>query len=190
MRGLSRTIALSVFSLGLAVSPCALAGQGAEPVEEKPASPPRVDYKVVVWFRRAQPIDTFQYQVYNLRKKEYTPAVDDWVAMMKKKHPGYEVAVRDVDVARETGPNDTRKIGAVVHRELLAAAAVEGVFLGPMAPPLQTAPSYRSRAPFDTSIMMRGPLPGYGYSPTLPMLYQNPLPPGFPVPMPYPRPHP
>lgn len=146
---------------------------------------PAVDYKVVVWYRKTDPIDTFKYQIYDLRRNEYTPAVDEWVEMMRTRHPNFEVVVRDVDLAREKGPNETRKVGSVVYRELLSAAAAQGVFLGGAAPLERRR--YERPAPSTPSL---GPMPGYGYSPLLPMYFQNPLPAGFPVPMPYPRPHP
>ena len=142
-----------------------------------------VDYKVVAWYDRADPIASFKYQAYDVRKGDYTPAVEAWVAMMREKYPGYEVVVRDVDLAREAGPTERRKVGAVIHRELLAAAAAEGVFLG------VSGRDAVARAPRP---MRLPPVPEpLRYLPTVPMTYgQNAVPYGFPVPVPYPRPHP
>lgn len=176
-------VALGLTSIAL-VGPARADGEG----EGSPAA--KVDYKVVVWYRKSDPIDTFEYQTYDVRKNEYTPAVDEWVEMMRTRYPNYEVVVRDVDISRETGPTETRKVGSVIYRELLSAAAAQGVFVGPEAPPLNL-PKLPERPKFlDAPILSPGPYPGYGYSPILPMFYQNPLPAGFPVPMPYPRPHP
>lgn len=93
------------------------------------AEEPHADFKVVAWYDRASPVATFHYQAYDLRKGDYTPAVDQWIAMMRSTFPRYEVVVRDVDLSHEEGPTETRKVGAVIHRELLAAAAAEGIFL-------------------------------------------------------------
>jgi hypothetical protein len=144
---------------------------------------PRVDFKVVTWYDRADPIATFQYRGYDVRKGEYTPAVDAWLATMRERHPNYEVVVQDVDLARETGPTDRRKVGAVIHRELLAAAAAEGLFLG------SSAGSVVAKAP--RTLRLRPIAEPRPYLPAVPMMFrQNPTPYGFPVPMPYPRPHP
>lgn len=165
--------------------------RGQEPASatapESPADAPHADYKVVAWFDRARPIESFQYQVYDVRKGDYTPAVDAWVALMAAKYPGYEVAVRDVDLAREKGPTEIRKVGAVVHRELLAAAAAEGVFLDG-APPRRIV----ARRPLTPRLVpIEGPFAPSPYLPSARMRFLQPSTPvGFPVPMPYPRPHP
>lgn len=147
------------------------------------AQGPGIDYKVVAWFDRADPISTFQYQAYDVRKGEFTPAVEAWLGMMREKFPNYRVVVRDVDLAREQGPTERRKVGAVIHRELLAAAAAEGVFLGP------SAGDVVGKAPRTVRLdPISQPFP---YLPSVPMSFQqNPTPSGFPVPMPFPRPHP
>lgn len=161
----------------------AFAGQGPA----QPEAPRRADYKVAFWYRRDRPIETFQYQIYDVRKGEYTRAVDDWTTMMRKKYPGYEVAVRDVNLESETGPNEARKVGAVIHRELLAAAAEVGVFVGPLGNSAPSAPTYRTPDILGRMGPARVVPP---YSPLGPMFDQNAAPRGFPVPMPYPRPHP
>jgi hypothetical protein len=105
------------------------------------------DHVVLVWYRREQPLETFQTQSYDVRKGEYTPAVDEWIALMHAKHPGYVVLVRKVDLSRERGDTDQLKIGSVIHRELLIAAAEAGVFLDT---PLQLGPgpfTGQSRSP-------------------------------------------
>lgn len=147
------------------------------------AESPRVDFKVVTWYDRANPVATFQYRGYDVRKGEYTPAVDAWLATMREEHPGCQVVVQDVDLAREPGPTELRKVGSVIHRELLAAAAAEGLFMGP------SARDVVGRAP--RALRLR-PIADPGpYLPSVPMSFEPaPTPYGFPVPMPYPRPHP
>jgi hypothetical protein len=173
--------------LGLA-SLLVLAGasfaSGAEQGGAAPVVAPRPDFKVVFWYRRSRPIETFQYQVYDVRKGEYTQAVIDWQEMMRARFPGYEVAVRDVSLEREKGPNEARKVGAVVHRELLAVAAEQGVFAGPFGPAATGLRIDRSPA------VAAGIGPARVVPPYSPLLGPPALPMGFPVPMPYPRPHP
>ena len=48
-------------------------GQAARP------RPSRADFVVLVWYRRDKPLETFQYQVYDVRQGEHTAAVDAWV---------------------------------------------------------------------------------------------------------------
>jgi hypothetical protein len=178
-----KTFALCIGLLVAGASPSARAEQGGQASD----GPKRADYKVVFWYRRDRPIDTFRYQAYDVRKGEYTSVVVDWTNMMRAKYPGYEVAVRDVDLDQEAGPTETRKVGAVIHRELLAAAAEVGVFVGPLGNSARSIPTYRAPDFLDRLGPARIVPP---YSPLGPMFYQNATPLGFPVPMPYPRPHP
>jgi hypothetical protein len=145
------------------------------------------DYRVVVWFRQDRPLDTFNHQIYDVRKGEYSPAVNDWLNLMKTKFPAYVVTVRDVDLAREKGATEALKVGSVIRRELMAAAALEGVFLGDTGPgPLGRPPTGRSGLPASPSMIGRPLLPG-SPSGTIDL---GPPRASFPVPVPYPRPHP
>lgn len=162
--------------LGSVAAPPALAS------DDPPGRGP--DYKVAVWYRRDRPLETFKYQAYDLRRGEYTRAVDDWLALLKAHYPAYEVHVRDVVLAREKGDTDRLRLGSAIHRELLAAAAAEGVFLGAPIPRVQ-AP--RPALPATPSLLGRPTLPGIGSSGRVDL---SPPRPSFPVPMPYPRPHP
>ena len=107
----------------------AASAQTTPTVPRVPTSP-RADYKVVIWYRQDRPLDTFKYQIYDVRKGEYTPAVDAWLELMRSKHPAYLVAVRDVDLSREKGETESLKVGSVVMRELTAAASLEGIVVG------------------------------------------------------------
>lgn len=144
----------------------------------------RADFKVAVWYRRDRPLETFQYQIYDVRKGQYSTAVDDWLALMQSKYKGYVAAVRDVDLTRERGETEMLKVGSVVKRDLLAAAALEGVFLGHPTPPPHrqwAGPPPHVRLPLWPFALA----PGDSGTVNL-----NPPGPTFPVPMPYPRPHP
>jgi hypothetical protein len=155
----------------------------------KPALvPARSDFKVIIWFRRDQPLQTFKYQVYDVRKGEYTPAVDTWLELMRTKYRGYEVTVRDVDLTREKGQTEALKVGSVIKRELMAVASLEGIFIGEGVSGGLT----RSLTPWPGL-----PAPLGGASPAMTRALRpsraielNSPSPTFPVPMPYPRPHP
>ncbi len=143
--------------------------------------PVRADFVVLIWYRRNDPLGTFKYQSYDVRKGEYTGAVDEWITLMRQKHPAYLVLVRSVNLSRERGATEPLKVGSVIHRELLIAAAESGVILGaPMqisaGPSAAGGRAARSNPPA---------MPGRGDR-----SYLNPSSPSFPVPVPYPRPHP
>ncbi len=146
------------------------------------------DFKVLIWYRRNDPLGTFKYEVYDVRKGEYTAAVDAWVRNIEKSYSAYLVVVRSVDLKRERGETEKLKVGSVIKRELIAAAGMAGVFLdgGPSvgSGPLLGA----SRAPGPAASMgsLNRPLGSAGNDRS----YLNPLPTPFPVPVPYPRPHP
>ena len=70
------------------------------------------DFRVLVWYRTSDPLGTFQDQIYDLRKGEYTSKVDEWIKEVKTKHPGYYVVVRDVDLKREKGETELLKVGS------------------------------------------------------------------------------
>ena len=69
------------------VDPC-----GPEPGEEG------LDFKVLVWYRRNDPLGTFKYEVYDLRRPQNLREIDTWLTAMRMKHPDYAVIVHDVDL--------------------------------------------------------------------------------------------
>ena len=74
-----------------------------------PATPGSADFRVVVWYRRDQPLETFKYQAYDERRGEYTPAVDDWITLLRTKYPAYQIRVRNVFLDREKGVTEALK---------------------------------------------------------------------------------
>ena len=149
----------------------ALAGQAAK------LRPSRGDFVVLVWYRRNDPLGTFQYQVYDVRKREYTEAVDTWVREIRTKYAAYLVLERPVDLSREAGRTEQLKVGSVIHRELLIAAAAAGVFVGQ---PLKIGPGPTYSGPGQSQPVVR--------MPALDRSFLNPPPTGrYPIPMPYPR---
>jgi hypothetical protein len=142
----------------------------------------KADFKVVVWYRRADPLATFKYEVYDLRKGEYTAAVDAWIRDVPTKHPAYVAVVCDVDLEREKGKTEKLKVGSVIQRELMVAAAMSGIVVG--GPPnISPAPSYSLQNLAPRVKLQPGTM-------SSDRSFLNPGPTPFPVPMPYPRPHP
>ena len=149
--------------------------------------PTRADFKVLIWYRLDDPLGTFKYQVYDVRKGEYTPAVDRWIADVQKNYSGYLVVVRDVDLSRQVGATDLLRVGQVVKRELAVAAGRAGIVMG--SGPIDSRPvgiGVFGRAPAVSSGGAARPsrLPG---SPTVDREYLKPSPTPFPVPVPFPR---
>jgi hypothetical protein len=89
-------------------------------------SAPAADMRIVFWYDRARPLDTFKFQSYDLRKHQYTPEVERWATMTRQKYPGFEVYTRDVDLTREVGQTDNLKIGSAITREFMVLGARHG----------------------------------------------------------------
>jgi len=148
----------------------------------------RPDFKVLVWYRRDDPLGTFKYEVYDLRKGEYTVAVDTWLKNIENNYPAYRVAVRSVDLKRERGETEMLKVGSVIKRDLLVAAGMAGVFVdgGASASPGLSLGMSRVPGPGASGGSLNRS-PGSAGSDRS---YLNPTESPFPVPIPYPRPHP
>lgn len=145
--------------------------------------PPAPDVRIVFWFDRARPLDTFRYQAYDLARREYTPAVDAWLARLRKEYPGYAAYARDVDASRGQGDTRDHRIGHAILQEFLGVGLQHGYDFGGYLPGIgPSAPLFPSYRP---SPALR-PTPG---RPGLPAGV-SPAPTPFPVPFPFPRPHP
>jgi hypothetical protein len=162
-----------------AIRPAPASGFGPGEAAAGPR-PGSVDFKVLVWYRRDDPLGTFKYQVYDVRKGEYTRAVDEWIELVRNKHPDYILTVRNVDLRQLYGQTELLKVGSVIKNELLGAAAFAGIVLG-------TGPSITRVSP--PSPARSNPI----FAPRLNPLGSSganlgPNPYLFPVPYPYPRP--
>jgi hypothetical protein len=142
----------------------------------------RADFKVLVWYRRADPLGTFKYVVYDVRKGEYSPAAQAWLEDVQAKYPAFVAFSRDVDLDREKGKTDLLKVGAVIKRELMVAASLSGVDTGGMGHIYRT-PSFSSQN--RTTGLNRQP-----GAVSIDRSFLNRAPTTFPMPIPYPRPHP
>ena len=81
---------------------------------------------MIVWYRLSDPLGTFKFEIYDVRKGEYTAEVDAWIKDMRAKFPSHYFAVRDVDLTREKGATDLFKVGKVIDREVAIATALSG----------------------------------------------------------------
>ncbi len=162
-------------------------GRQASPPGQPTEAANQTDFKVVVWYSRDRPLETFKYQIYDVRKGEYTPAVDAWLQLMRTNYTSHYVALCEVNQADEKGNTEMLKVGAVVKRELVAAAAMEGVVVGYglpgyKLPTIATTTTIPAPARISQPAT-RGPIPDR-------TSYSNPPGARFPFPVPYPRPHP
>jgi hypothetical protein len=141
-------------------------------------SPRSADLKIVFWYDRNRPLDTFHYQVYDLRAGEYTPEVDRWIGNVKARFPHYVAYARAIDLSRESGETEKLKTGSAIKNEFVAIGSSYGYPFGaPRSAPSAVVPtrSVRPSRPFHLPV-----------SPST----LSPQPTPFPTPFPYPRPHP
>ncbi len=160
----------------------AAARSSSRPAGQRAAG--RVDFKVVVWYRKNDSLGTFKYQVYDVQKGEYTAKVDEWVKDVQAKYPGYYVVVRDVDLTREKGETEMLKVGSVIDRELVVAAGLAGIAIG--------AGRRSNWTPFfgpggGSTSTTANRTPGLIRSPGGNRDFLAPTPVPFPVPVPYPH---
>jgi hypothetical protein len=181
LAAVSLTIAIAAVPPAFGVGP-GEAGGGHRPARTSGPFLAGTDYVVLIWYRGDNALETFQYQAYDIRKGEYTPAVDEWLELMRTKHPRHIVLVREVDVDRVRGETEKLKVGSVIHRELLIAAAQSGVVLGA---PLRIGPGPSATQRPTPRAGTLTEMPGAGGASII-----NPVQGTSPFPVPYPRPHP
>jgi len=159
----------------------AAAGAHATHAAQQPGR--NADFKVLVWYRRNDPLGTFKYEVYDLRRGQNTAQIDAWIQEMRTKYPAYIVLVRDVDLKREKGATESLKVGSVIQRELMIAAGLAGVVVGGGFDHGLGQGLGLSSA---TSATARSALPPIRL-PERDRSFLNPNPTLFPVPVPYPH---
>jgi hypothetical protein len=165
------------------VGPLVLLGLLGLATDAPPSEAP--DFKVAFWYQRRDPLNTFQFQIYDLRKGEYNPlAVAAWLDRMARDFPSYKAYVNDVRVS--PGEEPRKKVASVIIAEHILTGGPNGGYglrggPGVFPPRLDFGiggPPTMSRG---ISRPLRS-LPGVGGSP--PSLPSYP----FPFPYPYPRP--
>jgi hypothetical protein len=150
------------------------AAQDRAAKDAKPA--PHVDLKILFWYDKNHPLESFKHQVYDVRKGEYTPRVDAWPAMVTKQRPQYVAYVREIDFSRFRGASDNLKTGDAIIAEFLLVAFENDVDLtGPPRSYFGARRAEQGKRSIPGSAAAVFSAPGAGASP-------------FPIP--YPRPHP
>lgn len=154
---------------------------------------PQSDLAIVFWFDWHDPAGTLRHQVYDRRKGEFTPAVHEWLAMVRRQYPDYVTSVRYVDVGQRDVGGVVRETVDATRRALEEASAqirrehrsrrLGGLGRSYGGPGVYVRPRMRpGRWPQRFGI---NGAPGAGG-----IVPSTPLPYPFPTPYPYPRPHP
>jgi hypothetical protein len=168
--------------------------QGAQDAPAKATTIPRSpDFKVVFWYQNG----LLKHQVYDVRKGQYTKAVDNWVHRVHYDPsglyalPGPMAFVRDVFLEEEPGETESEKLANAIarieervsgrdRRALRDRAYIRG-YAGPV--PGYTVPMERERKFRPLPLSSTPSAPGSGGFSLAPG-------PASPFPYPYVRPHP
>jgi hypothetical protein len=162
-------------------------------LEQKPAAdtiaPSMANYKVVFWFDGT----TWRSQAYDVRRGEYTVAVDNWVKRIEFDafgfaHPGHMATVREISLPETPVETFKERLAAAIRDEL------ERTLRGGAGAPRQSwthplsigHPSGSMDHVGTRPRPTRGPTPSPGSSGVDPTTLPQPS----PFPYPYPRPHP
>ncbi|MFI5454043.1 MAG: hypothetical protein ACHRXM_01190 [Isosphaerales bacterium] len=183
---------LSLIVLVLAIPTAAGAtefGPGEAAAGAHAARPParNAEFKVIVWYRRDDPLGTFKYEVYDLRRNQDIEKIDAWINEVRTKYPAYILSVHDVELKREVGATESLKVGSVIQRELTIAAGLAGIVVGGG---FERRPGQGLGMSSATPSSRTSPAPRFNRLPGSPggdRGYLNPNPPTFPVPVPYPH---
>lgn len=170
---------------------------GAAPPTPAQGPPRTPDYKVAIWYKRSDPLGTFKHREYDLRKGQYDARkVNAWLDTIRTDHPADFAYVLDVSLGRQSGATEAEKLESAIRKEYLEMAAIRPI---PHAPLSITPTTARVPSLAPASSMMApvlGAPTGFQHTSRLspgaggnPAGYQ-PRGPTFPVPFPYPRPHP
>jgi hypothetical protein len=169
---------------------------GAKPQQAETRGQPQRKspaFKVVFWYQNGQ----LKHQAYDVRKGQYTKAVDDWVNRVHYDSSGLYVVpgplafVRDVFLDTQPGENEPRKLAAAIaeierqvndrERQAIVDRVYTRAYVVPAARFATPLEPQRTPWPQPLPIWMSSPgAGGYSVPPTPP----------FPFPYPYVRPHP
>lgn len=194
--------------LGQPSQPAQPAAPGqARPDEQPAAAAAGGDVVLVFWFVRMDPVRTFRYQAYDLRRGQYTPQVRAWLRMMADRYPSYEAYARTITLEHtsEKEASEAEQVKQAARRELMYVASYVGVPVDGVVPPAGSVQPLGR--PFVTYFRSYYPSPRYrpapqseGLRPLSPMLPSpgsgglgglgGPSMPSSPFPYPYARPHP
>jgi hypothetical protein len=160
-------------------SPYKTAAQVQAPADKAMSEPH--DYKVAYWFKRDNPLDTFQFKIYDATKGEYSPAVDQWLTTMKTRFPRHVAFIREYHAtSEELADKVIGQLMVIVGPNLgYGLRDTNGLWGGRNLPKLLSEP-VRSLPPVGSSSLISRPS----------ATYLNPVTPPSPFPYPYTRPHP
>jgi len=151
-------------------------------------------FKVLVWYDSDRPFDSLRYRAYEVARGQYTKAVDDWLELVRRSYPRYTALVLDVTAG---GGDPAATIAAAVDdlKYTMAQSILRG-YAGREGGPSRYAAGYagvespRRPGAGPGSTPFRNVVPrsfsGLGASGSMPSRPSC----LFPVPFPYPRPHP
>jgi hypothetical protein len=97
----------------------------APPASADPAARPP-DYKIAYWYRRSDPLNTFRFRAYDLRKGQYTAAVDRWLQTMQADHPDYAAYVKDLRLKPDSVEGEGKQIATAILQENIAQGGPNG----------------------------------------------------------------
>jgi hypothetical protein len=160
---------------------CSTAPGQQAPTPAKPAP----DIRVVFWFDAR---GALRHQAYDLRKGEYTKAVDDWVSAVRYDAHGYAdpgpmATLRNVRLSEEAGATEPEKLASAIERESRAIVGFDltRLRLSPTLPNLEARTRRVAAKPIPSLVPL-----GWQADPGRLAPRQA----SSPFPLPYPRPHP
>lgn len=142
------------------------------------------DFKIVCWFKRSNPVNTFQSMTYDVGKGQYTAKVDEWLEMMHEHFPNYRAYVKPVWLKTKDPVALEETLAGVVRHERLMAGGEDADYIPPNATFISASVGYEPSAARTTGGTRTIPGSSGGPAAFVPQPYS------FPNPYPYVRPHP
>lgn len=163
-------------------SPLSAAGAAAE--KKATEAPSKPDFKLVCWFKRSNPVNTFQCMPYNVGKGQYTAKVDEWLEMMHEHFPNYRAYVKPVWISTKEHVDVEETLAGVIRHERMMAGGEDVDYIPQNSTILSASVGYEPSATQANRGSMTIPGSGGGAAAYVPQPYP------FPNPFPYTRPHP
>jgi len=115
----------AIFAVGPAMAspatgqdPAARAPSERSPASQADRQPTQPEFKVVFWYRRANPSATLKSQAYDLRRGQYDrELVRGWLKRIKIDFPAYVAVERDINLDGKPGATEEAKLAAAIRRE-------------------------------------------------------------------------
>src|SRR4051812_28762819 len=91
-------------------------------------SPDPPEYQIAFWYRRSDPLNTFRHRVYDVRKGQYTGAVEQWLRTMQEHHPDYVAYVKPLRLKPDRGQTEEKQLATAILSENLEQGGPNGGF--------------------------------------------------------------